>query len=444
MKDLVRKVAVGLASTALVAQSLVIPSFAEITVVVSGNGSDSNNDANIDINNATQVNQSNTANVSNNVNASANTGGNDAKDNTGGGVSIDTGDAEASATVVNTVNSNEAVVEDCGGCPGDLSVVISGNGSDSHNEVDVDVNKSHSKNPEPNKWIQQTNTANVTNDVNVKANSGYNDAEDNTGGDVEINTGEATAEAVVVNQLNANVAWLGGSNGGALELIISGNGSDSDNDIDVDLNDNVGILQNNYANVSNEVDVKANSGKNDAEDNTGGTTSIDTGDAEAGAMVDTMANFNAAYVADCCLFDGLVKIAGNGTDSENDVDLDLASSLYTAQDNELACGGREEFPFPFPLVSEFPFGGHHRRDCNEVEALADSGKNDAEDNTGDPEHDPSIDTGNAATTVEVATSGNSNVFSTGDAMPSPSPWDSWEEDGSMNWWFWFLTGSMEG
>ena len=443
MKDLVRKVAVGLASTALVAQSLVIPSFAEINVVVSGNGSESNNDVDVDINNATQVNQSNEANVSNNVNASANTGGNDAEDNTGGGVSIDTGDAEASATVVNAVNSNEAVVEDCGGCPGDLKVEISGNGSDSHNEVDVDVNDSHSKDPAPNKWISQTNSANVTNDVNVKANSGYNDAEDNTGGDVEINTGSAIADAVVVNQLNANVAWLGGSNGGALELIISGNGSDSHNDLDVDLNDNVGVLQNNYANVSNEVDVDANTGKNDAEDNTGGTTSIDTGDAEAGAMVDTMANFNAAYVADCCLFDGLVKIAGNGTDSENDIDLDLASSLYTAQDNLMACGGHNGLPSPFPALSEFPFGGHHRQDCNEVEALADSGKNDAKDNTGDPEHDPSIDTGNAATTVEVATSGNSNVFSTGDAIPSPSPFP-WEEDGNMNWWVWILTGHMEG
>ena len=59
MKDLVRKVAVGLASTALVAQSLVIPSFAEINVVVSGNGSESNNDVDVDINNATHVNQSN-------------------------------------------------------------------------------------------------------------------------------------------------------------------------------------------------------------------------------------------------------------------------------------------------------------------------------------------------------------------------------------------------
>lgn len=425
MKDLVKKVAVGIATGALVSQSLVTAAFGTLEVVVSGNGSNTDNTVNVSSANTTTVTQTNTANVENNVDASSDTGNNSADDNTGGDVSIDTGDAKSIVEVSNALNSNEASV-DCGGCPSDVSVEVSGNGTYSDNDVDLKLGNT--------KWVTQTNTANVENNVDVNANSGYNDADDNTGGSVEIDTGKATAVAKVNTMANANVAHIGGSGEGALELLILGNGSNSDNTLDVDLANIVGIIQDNWANIENDVYVNANSGKNDADDNTGGETSIDTGDAFAGALVDTMANFNLAHVEDCCELDGLVKVAGNGTNSDQDVDLDLASVLYAVQDNSYSCGGGHQW-------GEWFSSWWWEKDNCDVDANANSGHNDLDDNTGTPDGDPSVDTGDATTEVEVSTEANSNVFSTGDAMPELPEW---EWDGEMSWIVWLLMGHMSG
>ncbi len=420
MKDLVKKVAVGIVTGTLVAQSMVLPSLGAISVVVSGNGSDSDNTVNVDQDATTQVTQTNTANVENNIKATSNTGGNDADDNTGGDVNIDTGNAKSLVEVSNTLNSNEAHV-DCKSCPTDLNVEVSGNGTDSDNDVKVDLDNTT--------WVTQTNYANVENDVDVDANSGDNDADDNTGGSVDIDTGSATAWASVSTQANANVAHVGNGGGeGSLDVLITGNGSESNNDIDLDLDNTVGIVQTNWLNLENDVEVDADSGNNDADDNTGGAVSIDTGSAWAGATVDTQANFNLAHVEDCCELDGLVKVAGNGTDSDNDVELDLASTLYSVQDNDYTCGdqgGWLEFWWDW-----------FRDDCD-VEAKANSGDNSVDDSTGEVDGDPSIDTGSATTEVEVNTEANSNVFSTGDALPEVPEFDM---DGSMSWLVWLLMG----
>jgi hypothetical protein len=78
-------------------------------------------------------------------------------------------------------------------------------------------------------------------------------------------------------------------------------------------------------------------------------------------------------------------------------------------------------------------------ECNDVDAVAKTGYNDAEDNVGDPGDDPSIDTGDAETEVEVSNTANSNVFNTGDAVPTPPPWED-EMDGNMSWFMWLLFG----
>lgn len=419
MKDLVKKVAVGLSTGALVAQGMILPAFADLTVVVEGNGSHTDNTVNVAQETTTQVNQTNTANVSNNVSATSNTGNNGADDNTGGDVSIDTGDAKALVEVQNTLNSNEASV-DCGGCNPDVNVKVSGNGTGSDNDVNLGLSNST--------WVVQDNNADVENDVEVKANSGKNYADDNTGGDVDIDTGEATALAVVKTMANANVAHVGGEGEGALELWVTGNGSWSDTTLNIGLENETGIDQSNWANIENDVEVDANSGKNDANDNTGGSVAVDTGDAWAGASVDTQANFNMAHVEDCCEFDGLVKVAGNGKGSDQEVNLDLASALYATQDNAYTCGDEGDW------FSKY-FGGWND-DCA-VDADANSGRNDADDNTGHPGDDPSIDTGDASTEVEVSHTANSNVFHTGDALPELPDW---EWDGNVNAWMWWFMG----
>src|SRR3990167_7594248 len=125
MNKLSIKIATAVSSAALVVSSFATPLLAT-TVEISGNGSDSDNTVSVEQTNKTEVNQNNTANISNNVNVSSNTGDNKAEDNTGGDVSIDTGDSSANVTVTNSANSNQASVNGC--CPTDTSVKIAGNG----------------------------------------------------------------------------------------------------------------------------------------------------------------------------------------------------------------------------------------------------------------------------------------------------------------------------
>lgn len=435
MKNLAKKVAVAVATGALVTQSMIIPAFGTINVVVSGNGVDSENTVEIEQQQTTTVNQSNTANISNDIEATANSGGNKVDDSTGGDVEIDTGNATTNVDVVNTANSNEAVVN-CGGCAPDLNVEISENGDGSKNLVDYDFNEKVAGTT-----LNQTNNAYVKNDVDAKANSGYNKVDDATGGDVTIDTGKATTDVDVTNTLNANVAFVGGGQGGALNLIISGNGVDTNNTLEVELAAWTVLNQSNYASVLNDVEVVANSGKNKIDDATGGNMEIDTGDAWAGAKVDTVANFNWAEVLDCCEFGGLIKIASNGEGSKNLADVQLTSALDVAQTNDLSCS-RMRYPRPMELLlSLIPEYRHHDKDCNDVDAIADTGDNKIDDSTGSVDGDPLIDTGAATTDVNVSNGGNSNVFSTGDALPTPppAPW----MDGSWNLFVWLLTGSFE-
>ena len=387
-----KRIATAIATGALLLNSFAAPAFAATDVTVSGNGSDSNNTANINLTKTNTVVQNNTANVTNNVDVDANTGDNDANDNTGGDVSISTGDSDVAVAVKNMLNKNSAAIGCC--TSGDTSVKIAGNGSDSDNDVDLDLDKSNE--------IFQDNDAYVKNDVDVDAKTGKNDANDNTNGDVEIETGDADVSVGILTFANANFASIGGGDedGGGLSLWILGNGHNSDNYIDADLDNTSTVSQDNNAHIYNDVDVDAKTGKNDANDNTGGEVSIETGDANVEALVANVGNFNWADLSCDCLFDDLTaKIADNGSDSDNDIDLDSDGSNELFQDN-------------------------YAKVDNDVEDIeAGTGKNDANDNTLGSGDDPSIETGDADVAAEVLNQFNANEAGIGDGFEFEFDWD---------------------
>ena len=379
MNKLLYKAATGIATASLLAQALTPLAFADTTVEISGNGADSDNTATVVQVNETGVFQENNAEIRNDVSVSTNSGGNDANNNTGGDVSIDTGNATSNTTISNTANANVADVSGC--CPGDIDVKISGNGFNSDNDAKVKV-KSET-------LVVQENNASVANFVTAKLNTGKNDANNNTGGDVSIDTGNAEANVTLSTKVNKNVAKVGGNNGGELNVEISGNGADSDNDAKVKVKSETGIFQLNNAEILNDVWVKANSGKNDANNNTGGDVSIDTGNAEVDVEVNNLANFNWADVDACgCILDLTVKIKNNGFNSDNDAKVILISKKLVTQENNFDCK-------------------ETRDACADVWVKSNTGKNDANNNTDGG--DPSIDTGNAGADVEVNNTANKNV-----------------------------------
>ncbi len=269
------------------------------SVLNSGNGDSSDNTAKLNKNNTTALEQANVANVANYVTVDSNTGHNSANRNTGSGngseVSIDTGKSIVSPiSIKNAVNQNQAVVGSGfgGGAAGDLTIGNAGNGVESDNDAVANLNNTT--------VASQSNAANILNYVDVASNTGYNDANRNTGGDVMIDTGDSLVAVVLDTKANSNAAWLdncGCVGVGDLTVKNLGNGDSTDNDATVNKNNTSAAYQANAANVANFGSFDSNSGYNEADRNTGAVygwsdPSVDTGVAYAEVGASTTANNN--------------------------------------------------------------------------------------------------------------------------------------------------------
>ena len=374
-----RRILTAVATVAIFANGLAPLAFAGTTITISGNAADSDNDVVVNNTQNTSVNQTNDADFDNNIDGDANTGGNDANQNNGGDVNVQTGDASVNVTVENSANQNWASIDCC--TQGDTELKIGGNAADSNNTINLDVDNKVD--------VDQDNDAWFDNDVKyLDAKTGDNDANQNNGGDVNIQTGDASVTVAVSNWANANSARIGSNgDGSSLSLKILNNAADSDNDILVDLNSTTDVDQDNYADFDNNIDGDANTGGNDANQNNGGDVLIDTGDASVDVSVDNMANFNWADLNCGCLFGegGLeVLVEGNGYNSDNNVNGDFDSDQDADQDNDAWFD-------------------------NDVKYLdAKTGDNDANQNNSGGNGDPSVETGDADVNVDVSNSANTN------------------------------------
>jgi len=266
--------------------------------------------------------------LNNDLDVDAVTGDNQADANTGN-AEIETGDANVGLTVVNTANTNidgvktsefdvyddhsgDIVVDFADVAAGGTSASNTSTGANSNNTANTDTNRSLT--------IVNDNDATVMSDVAIDAVTGQNTTNKNTG-DASIETGDANVVANVLNLVNNTVGAgaeilvatvnIFGNQAGDLILKdssdgsgsqcgsgcvanggTSGNystGSDSFNDANTTINSDEVYLTNNSADVSNYVDVNANTGGNDASKNTDGG-SVKSGDVNVSAEATTMAN----------------------------------------------------------------------------------------------------------------------------------------------------------
>jgi hypothetical protein len=230
--------------------------------------------------------------------------------------------------------------------------------------------------------VSQKNDASISNTINASSNSGGNTASRNTGGDSTIDTGNTKTEVRVENSANSNVANVDNCNCDTDALVkISDNGADSENKAKLNLDSKTTVAQNNNADITNKINADSTSGDNNADRNTGGVTSISTGNAWTGVAVKNEANSNWANVGG----DGdgssvAVLINGNGTKSDNNVDLYLDRDMTLQQYNDSDIN-------------------------NWINAGANTGDNKADKNTGG---EVSIETGWAKTAVLADTSANFN------------------------------------
>ncbi len=90
-----------------------------------------------------------------------------------------------------------------------MTAKIADNGSDTDNKIDLDLSSGKDN------GVFQDNAADLENELDeLNAQTGDNEAEDNTGGseghDPAIETGDAGVDSEVVNQFNSNQAGIGG------------------------------------------------------------------------------------------------------------------------------------------------------------------------------------------------------------------------------------------
>ena len=288
-----------------------------------------------------------------------------------GDTSITTGNATANGTVITSANNTTVSGPSaCSACVDDVSVKNSGNGTNSNNSAGVDVGSDST--------VSIDNDANINSDLDIGADSGSNAASYNVG-DSEIETGDANVSGVVIT--SANETGLGiveyniledytgdiilavpdglfdcgtcGS-GGDISAVNSGNGADSANSIEVDSDNTTDTTINNDADIVNTLDLLANSGSNQTSYNTGGDSSITTGDANVSAnllnFVNSTISGGAAFivnvfgdlVGDIIFPDNLPGIggtalsatnSGNGADSTNTIDIDSTNESNMTLNN---------------------------------------------------------------------------------------------------------------
>lgn len=340
-----------------------------------------------------------------------------------GDTSVETGDVTNTAIIDNTANNNLATEEswESGGEVSGITVVNGGNGTNSTNDGSASISKDNN--------TTQGNSASVVNNLEQETITGGNSASKNTGGDSEIETGDANTSGTIINDVNSNISGLSvyefnivddhtgdyiltyddahcisGCIGGATTVKNTGNGSDSTNTGDVNIVSYDDTFQENDATVENNMTLTSNSGDNTADKNTNGDTSIATGDANVSANALTFANTNVeggivygivniygdlygdiilpdGTVFACCILDSTVANTDNGSNSTNTANFNQTNSNTTNQYNSVDIE-------------------------NVIYADANTGGNSTSNNTGG---DSFIETGDANVIVQVVNFVNNNI-----------------------------------
>ncbi len=205
-------------------------------------------------------------------------------------------------------------------------ITVSGNGDGSSNNVNISNTNTST--------AEQNNTANVQNNVEVKADTGNNTANENTGGSTAITTGDVNAETTIINAgINQSYGQVGNCCLSDANIKVAGNGSGSNNGVNYSSNNVTSVSVNNNANIVNNIRGYANTGYNTANENNG-NVSIDTGSI---TVSDTIKN-NSINIATTKAAAGnggsvYIEVKENGEGSENIVEVENNSIVEVEVNN---------------------------------------------------------------------------------------------------------------
>lgn len=443
-------------------------------------GSSSDNEAANNFQAVIDVLIENGVDIENLINSSANSGGNTASDNTGSAF-IQTGDAAVLATLLNLANTNvygtdalnilyQDIYGDFAGnidlssatpysliTAGDPIVLSSSNdttGSNSDNEA---LNSSSLTVD-----IFNDNDGILDNNLDLAAITGANTASDNTG-NATIQTGDAEVIANLVNLLNTNVFtdsfylgvinvfgnWLGNlilptyptatnSHDSSINSDNSFTGSNSDNTTTNDLNSEQNIENENDAEINNSFDLAAETGSNTADDNTL-SGNVLSGESAMEANIASWSNTNIVSEAPWWLV--LINNLGVWTpvlinpatlDAQIIVDLDdlntapvSSAGQLTADSNNNMTGSNSDNTAENNLdLTQNITNQNNGVINNNIDALALTGSNNADRNTGNG----SVISGDASVLANVVNFLNTNIVAPSFLLTIVNIFGSWNGD----------------
>lgn len=324
---------------------------------------------------------------------------------------IETGDSTAVSDVYNEVNTNivsdnfeQTTINIEGTYDGDINLLEQ---FQSMLESDTDANSQQSGGS---LTVSNENEANIDNEVEVSASTGENSIE-TEGGSALIQAGDATAVSNTVNVVNTNIVGnnvlfavvnvYGQWNG---DLIVPGEGL-----LEVapePVYAETVIVNENEADVENNVLVTANTGGNeiDAEGGDGSSAEIKTGAAYAGAEVLNIVNTN---IVKNNFFFLLINNLGSWTGKILNWDNESGeySNIFSYDFGLLGDG---ETPTIQGLLSIF--NKNTAKVENDISASANTGNNEIEiENENGGSASAAIKTGNAAAMAKIVNFINTNI-----------------------------------
>lgn len=337
-------------------------------------GAESDNSAESELENNFVFENVNEACIENSAFIKASTGKNEADENTGMG-RIESGDGEVSITESNQANGNSLEMDsDIDNESFSAMAVNDTTGADSDNDVEAEL--------ENNIEIENVNLADIGNWVFAKIDTGHNSASENTGS-ADIDTGDASAMADIENQVNmsSNSIDIDPTDPGDIVAMNKTTGHNSDNDAEAQIKNNVAVANSNWAGIGNFVKIKASTGHNSADENTG-SVDLSTGDAETNVNIENGSFLNKNTTDINLNLGGIGVSATNdttGADSDNDASASLENNVTVENSNEAEL-------------------------YNSVHASSDTGHNSADENTGSAD----VSTGDATSDVTITNELNVN------------------------------------
>ncbi len=353
-----------------------------------------------------------------------------------GDSSVETGDATTTGSGYATVNTNSALGcgsgSTCGTGSEDVWFENSGNGTNSNNDIVYTTDNDST--------IIQQNDADIVNELALGSNTGGNSSSFNTGGDSTVDTGDANIIATLVTTANTNASGVylaeftidenytgdividiqppissaDTSDTSSANLTNSENGTGSDNDIAYNITDTQYLFQSNDATVDNVLNLSAETGNNTTSYNTGGDSSIKTGDVNIVANMLNLVNTNISGGGEVLFatinilndFVGDIILPDNYFASQNQAPTNVLANTDNGADSTNTIAYTDN-------NTDTIFQANDADLTNNVVVDATTGDNDVRMNTNG---ENSIETGNVNVNVRELNIVNTNMYNTPQTM----------------------------